>query len=167
MARHYTEAENLAWHNALPAKRVGAMVALRNPTGQLLLVQPNYKPGWSMVGGVVDEGEPPLAAALREVQEEVGLTLEPERLSFLGLLYRPPNGERLDILTVIFGATLTAAEVDAIVLQDSELEDSIFMNLDDPALTTMRVSIRAVAGLHQSSLTTGYFEDDQLLIPAT
>ncbi|HEV2300450.1 MAG TPA: NUDIX hydrolase [Stellaceae bacterium] len=58
----------------------GAAVALWSGD-RLLLVQTSYRRGWELPGGGVRAGESPLAAALREAREEVGIALEPARLS--------------------------------------------------------------------------------------
>ena len=50
---------------------------LPDPEGRVLVVQQNYGARfWGVPGGVVDEGETPLSAALRETQEEVGVEAE-------------------------------------------------------------------------------------------
>ena len=58
----------------------GAAVALWHDE-RLLLVRTSYRRGWELPGGGVRAGESPLAAALREAREEVGIALEPARLS--------------------------------------------------------------------------------------
>ncbi len=40
---------------------------------RLLLLRTTYKPNWALPGGCVEEGESPLQACLREVEEETGL----------------------------------------------------------------------------------------------
>lgn len=39
---------------------------------------------WDITGGAVQSGETSKAAALRETQEEIGLTLDPEKIRFVG-----------------------------------------------------------------------------------
>jgi 8-oxo-dGTP pyrophosphatase MutT (NUDIX family) len=52
----------------------GVSGALFNPLGHVLLVRHRYRRGWYLPGGGVGRGEPPDAAVLRELSEEVGLT---------------------------------------------------------------------------------------------
>ncbi|MEF3112392.1 NUDIX hydrolase [Streptomyces chrestomyceticus] len=83
-----------------PRKRVAADVLFRNRQGSYLLVQPTYKPGWDLPGGMVEANEAPEEAAVREVKEELGLTIE-----LLGLLvvdWVPPHGPWDDQLAFIF-----------------------------------------------------------------
>ncbi|MGH3470999.1 MAG: NUDIX domain-containing protein, partial [Nocardioidaceae bacterium] len=46
---------------------------LRNPSGQILLCELTYKKFWDLPGGCVDPIEPPAAAVVREIREELGL----------------------------------------------------------------------------------------------
>ena len=54
-------------------------VLIKVGQGYLAVTRPNSKQ-WGLVGGKVDPGETTLQAILREVQEEVGLTLDPTLL---------------------------------------------------------------------------------------
>ena len=48
--------------------------------GRPLLVEPSYKGHWDLPGGIVECGESPKAAAIREVKEELGLVVSVGRL---------------------------------------------------------------------------------------
>ena len=66
---------------------LGATVIAEDDQGRVLLVRHSYMPGWSFPGGGVNRGEPAEAAAIRELQEELGLT-EYAPPEFLGLYTR-------------------------------------------------------------------------------
>jgi 8-oxo-dGTP pyrophosphatase MutT (NUDIX family) len=69
----------------------GVSGAFFDEGGRVLLVRHRYRPGWHLPGGGVDRGEPPQAAVVRELGEEVGLTggsaqfvsLHTQRLGFV------------------------------------------------------------------------------------
>lgn len=50
-------------------------------------------------GGKIEENETPLMAAVREVQEEVGITVDPKEGRLMGI-YTNPIGERAILLNV-------------------------------------------------------------------
>ena len=52
---------------------------------QVLLVRHTYTQGWYTIGGLVDRGETPKQAVIREVEEETGLRIKDPKL--LGVYY--------------------------------------------------------------------------------
>lgn len=64
----------------LPTKRVIAQGLLRDESGRVLLCSLTYKREWDLPGGVVEVGESPARGLVRELQEELGVTLEPRGL---------------------------------------------------------------------------------------
>jgi RimJ/RimL family protein N-acetyltransferase/ADP-ribose pyrophosphatase YjhB (NUDIX family) len=57
----------------LPTKRVIAQGVIRDPRGRVLMCELVYKPDWDLPGGVVEPGESPRAAIVREVREELAV----------------------------------------------------------------------------------------------
>ena len=59
-----------------------AALALYTRDDKVLVVKSDYKPYWSLPGGIIDQGETPLAAAIRETDEEAGITVTPQEVVF-------------------------------------------------------------------------------------
>jgi 8-oxo-dGTP pyrophosphatase MutT (NUDIX family) len=58
-----------------PSYTVGALVAVRDGD-RLLLLRPSYRTGWGLPGGMLQRGESPENAAVREAEEELGIRVE-------------------------------------------------------------------------------------------
>ncbi|MCS4238375.1 8-oxo-dGTP pyrophosphatase MutT (NUDIX family) [Myroides gitamensis] len=65
---------------------------------QLLLAFSKNKQAWYLPGGKIDAGEDSQQALRREIEEELSLVLQPERLSFLTHIVAPAYGEKKNIL---------------------------------------------------------------------
>lgn len=109
-------------HDLLVVPAVSAIVL--NDAGEILLQRAAWSGGWSLVGGVMDPGEQPADAAVREVREETGLIVEPVRITELvmepTLTY--PNGDRVDYLVTgfvcrIVGGTLQIGDEESLELK--------------------------------------------------
>ncbi|MBF6141218.1 MULTISPECIES: NUDIX domain-containing protein [Nocardia] len=116
-------AAHIAEGNAiLPRKLVSADVLLFDQQGRILLVDPNYKPGWDLPGGNVEANEPPDAGALRELHEELGLELSPDDLDLLCVDWVSPHSRWDDWLKFIFGGLrLTDSQIAGLRIEDEEL----------------------------------------------
>ena len=136
-------------YRSLPSKIIGSGAVFFDASGRVLIVEPSYKDHWEIPGGVVEENEPPLAGARREVLEELGLDWEPGRL--LVVDWSPPRGRRpTDIMAFVFdGGVLSPGEIERIVLQVEELRSYRFCRVDDevnetagllPPILTKRVA---------------------------
>ncbi|MFH0241344.1 NUDIX domain-containing protein [Streptomyces sp. HK10] len=103
------------------AETVAAGVLLFDEADRVLLVDPTYKPGWEFPGGVVEPGEPPARAGLREVAEELGLRLD-TALRLLVVDWEPPRPPGYGGLRLLFdGGRLTTAAARELLLPGSEL----------------------------------------------
>lgn len=91
-----------------PTFTAGSIVVIRRGDGAILLIRQTYRNGWGLPGGLLQKGESPAEAAVREVREEVGLEIEldgpaklvmdvtPRRLDFV---FRATAGEGADQVT--------------------------------------------------------------------
>ena len=80
--------------------------------GRILLAwHTGHTDGWGTVGGAVDPGESPAAAAVREAREEIGVDIRLGRL--LTVLGGPdyeityPNGDRVAYVPAVYEAEIT------------------------------------------------------------
>ena len=104
----------------LPRKRMGAGALLSDDRGRVLLVEPAYKDSWEIPGGVVEADESPYAAVVRELEEELGLTIEPGRL--LAVDWVPPRPDRTEGVMLLFdGGVLAPEQAARILLPAAEL----------------------------------------------
>ena len=101
---------------------LAAAVLLFDDEDRVLLVDPVYKPGWEFPGGVVEDGEPPALAAVREAAEELGVDLDRGRLRLLVTDWEPHRGPRSGGMRLVFdGGRLTAGQRAALRLPAEEL----------------------------------------------
>ena len=103
------------------AETLASGVLLFDEQDRVLLVDPTYKAGWEFPGGVVEPGEAPARAGIREVEEETGIRLaEVPRL--LVVDWEQPAPPRYGGLRLLFdGGRLDSAEAGRLVLPGPEL----------------------------------------------
>ncbi len=115
------------------AETTAAGVLLFDEDDRVLLVDPTYKPGWEFPGGVVEPGEPPARAGMREVAEELGLELtDVPRL--LVLDWEPPRAPGFGGLRLLFdGGLLPRDTADRLLLPCAELRGWRFVTEHEAA----------------------------------
>lgn len=85
-----------------------AAVVLTNDRGEVLLVRQAYgRHFWGLPGGIVDPGETPLGAAVREAREEVGVEVALEGVVGVYLLQ---GGGWPDIQAYVFAGRVVSGE---------------------------------------------------------
>jgi 8-oxo-dGTP diphosphatase len=105
---------------ALPRKRMAAAVLFTDVQDRSLLVEPTYKDYWEIPGGIVEADESPYVAAKREVNEELGLLVDPGRL--LAVDWVPPKPARTEgVIFVYDGGQLCDSQTASISLPRNEL----------------------------------------------
>lgn len=111
-----------------PRKRVSADLLIRDRDGSILVVDPEYKRGWDLPGGMVEANEPPVDAVRRELDEELGLAVTPRGL--LCVDWVAPRDPWDDLLSFIFdGGVLDDPEL--VCISDSELQAAEFCPPDE------------------------------------
>ncbi|MCX6434158.1 MAG: NUDIX domain-containing protein [Actinobacteria bacterium] len=68
-------------------------VVLRDADGRILVVRKRGTSRYMLPGGKIEAGETPAQAAVRELLEEVGASLDPDQLVFLGDWTAPAANE--------------------------------------------------------------------------
>ena len=98
MSSYLPENELRQFIDSLPTRRLASSALIRDPRGRVLIVEPNYRDGWTLPGGTVEAGEDPRTGCFREVVEEVGLHLPEGRLLVVahGLVVRPAPAARAE-----------------------------------------------------------------------
>ena len=109
-----------AFQATLPRKRVAAGALFTNAAGEILLVEPSYKPTWEIPGGATEHNESPLEGCRREIEEELGL--QPEIGPLLTVDYNHNTENSTESLIFLFdGGILSAEQIAQIRLPADEL----------------------------------------------
>ncbi|MFF7486773.1 NUDIX domain-containing protein [Streptomyces luteogriseus] len=115
------------------AETVAAGVLLFDEQDRVLLVDPTYKAGWEFPGGVVEPGEAPARAGIREVAEETGISLD-EVPSLLVVDWERPAPPGFGGLRLLFdGGLLPSDEAGRLLLPGPELRAWRFVTEEEAA----------------------------------
>ncbi|GAA2884462.1 NUDIX hydrolase [Streptosporangium fragile] len=123
-----TYLEPAEWHATLPSVFTSACLLITDTEDRVLLVKPNYRPGWNFPGGIIEAGEAPHDCAAREAMEELGVPVEAGGL--LVVHWSPP---RRDLPRSMINFMFDGGVLDdpaRIRLQEEELDDAAFLPWD-------------------------------------
>ncbi|MEX5299206.1 DUF4031 domain-containing protein [Kocuria sp. CPCC 205292] len=119
-------------------------VCLRDDDGALLTVRKRGTERFMLVGGKLDPGESPAAAAVRETAEEVGLRLDPAQLSLLGEFEAPAANEAGTwVRCTVFTAPLTGRPVPL-----AEIEELRWQHVDEHVLDALPADLAPLLREH-------------------
>lgn len=105
----------------LPRIPASAGALVRDRKGRILILEPTYKSGWTIPGGVMEaDGETPWEACRREALEECGLQLRHGRLACVDFL-RPKPGRPGGMRFLFDCGVVKDAKLAGIVLQEAEI----------------------------------------------
>ena len=109
IAAHIARLRAVVGHELLLVPSVSVLPV--DEAGRVLLVRhAGHDDGWGVLGGAVDVGEPPAAAAVREAREEISADVQLVRL--VDVLGGPdyevsyPNGDRTAYVTAVYEARI-------------------------------------------------------------
>jgi 8-oxo-dGTP diphosphatase len=109
--------------------RVAAGALFFDTEDRVLLVHPTYKDHWDIPGGYVEPGESPRAACIREIQEELGLSINVGPM--LVVDWAPADNEGDKLLFIFDAGTLTEDQQRHITFRDGELAEGRFIAIDE------------------------------------
>lgn len=110
-----------------PTWTAGSVAILERDDGRWLFVKPVYRKGWTLPGGLVDKGEHPAVSAVREMREELGVTVEVIDGPWVVV---DPEHSRLE--TIYRVAATADTDLDAIAITTVELSDLGWYAPDTP-----------------------------------
>ena len=99
-----------------PSWTAGSVAVVERDDGRWLFVRPVYRNGWTLPGGLVDKGEHPAATAVREMQEELGISVE---VVGGGWVVIDPEHRRIE--TIFRAALADGVDPDSIEITTAEL----------------------------------------------
>lgn len=124
----------------------GVAAVVVNEAGEVLLQRRSDNGLWGLPGGGIDPGEEPADAVIREVWEETGVHVRPERIVAVHggeeFFVRYPNGDQAYLISITFRCTPIGGEPR--INDDESLEVRYFPPSQLPPLiarNTMRIQL--------------------------
>lgn len=130
-----------------------AAALLLNPDGQTLLVRKRDTTAFMQPGGKIEAHELPVHALARELEEELGLLIDPAQASFLGQFSAPAANEpgfvvQAEIFQLTIDARVSpAAEIEEVIWIDPATDGNVVLAplTRDLILPFYRASLTAIA----------------------
>lgn len=137
-----------------------AAALIEGPQGRILLVRKRGSAIFMQAGGKIEPGETPLAALIRELEEELALRIAPEAAELLGAFEAPAANEPgCMVHATVFRLRLERAEVhpraeiaEAVWLDPLAPPEGVRLaSLLERAMLPLLRREREIAALHNSS----------------
>ena len=114
------------------SRPASAGVVIYNDKKEALVLKANYKPYWSFPGGWIEDNQTPIQAAVRELSEETGILIIPQRLKFLYIINRVSN--IMQSYQFIFEYSGMIDDFTSIKLQPEEIDDYKFVSREEASI---------------------------------
>ncbi|MBM9462912.1 NUDIX hydrolase [Aeromicrobium sp. YIM 150415] len=135
----------------LPRKRVIAQGLLRDEHDRVLLCELTYKREWDLPGGVIEVGESPGTGLVRELHEELGITVDLGALVTMNWL--PPWREWDDACLFVFDlGRIDAATVEDMELQRTEIAGVHWCDLEEARAHATGATVELLEALEAGEL---------------
>jgi ADP-ribose pyrophosphatase YjhB (NUDIX family) len=120
-------------HSEVPRIPASAGALIFDQAGRLLILKPNYKAGWTIPGGQIEEtGESPWEGCRRETFEECGLEIAQGRLACVD--FRRPRPGRPGGMRFLFDCgSFRDEELAAITIDGEEIDEHRLVELIEAA----------------------------------
>ena len=144
----------------LPRKRNIAQGLLRNEDGDVLLCELTYKSEWDLPGGVVDPRESPAACVVREISEELGVSVGIDALVTVNWL--PPWRGWDDAVLFLYDlGTVPRSFTDGLTLLKRELKAVHWVAPEDVAAHVAPYNVRMLQQVLQGE-HAAYMENSEI-----
>ncbi|KII35499.1 NUDIX hydrolase [Pseudomonas fluorescens] len=129
--------------------RIAAALVL-NPAGQTLLVRKRGTTAFMQPGGKIEAHELPVHALARELEEELGLQIDPAQAAFLGQFSAPAANEP----GFVVQAQIFQLTIDTEVIPAAEIEEVIWVDpATDPAVDLAPLTRDLILPFYRKSLS--------------
>jgi 8-oxo-dGTP pyrophosphatase MutT (NUDIX family) len=132
-----------------------AAAIIRNDDGRILLVKSANSDFWGLPAGAIDLGETPAEAVIREVFEETGLKISPEKLVgvFGGERFRftYSNGDEVEYFICVFECKIIGGNLKN---QDGEIDEIKYFAVEEMP----KPAIPYPKAIFAKSINETYFE---------
>jgi 8-oxo-dGTP pyrophosphatase MutT (NUDIX family) len=129
--------------------RIAAALVL-NPQGQTLLVRKRGTTAFMQPGGKIEAHELPVHALARELEEELGLQIDPAQAAFLGQFSAPAANEP----GFVVQAQIFQLTIDTGVIPAAEIEEVIWVDpATDPAVDLAPLTRDLILPFYRKSLS--------------
>lgn len=130
MSAYMRELRAQIGHRRVVVPAVGAVI--RDDHGRVLLVQQRDDHVWATPGGAIELEDTPASAVVREVLEETGLAVVPQRVMAVyggpNMVVRYPNGDETQYISVFFECEVRSGALRA---DDDEVEALRYFSFEE------------------------------------